>query len=628
MIKKIVLWVIMFFTGLWVNQLFAEAVTLNSMNSKSTFVLHKIWTTNDLFVDNQYKYIEDWWYFISNWSATCFYDHRWVAINPAPFDCGAFSYVYSRSWKYQTIETERFQYFITKPYNSVSSQSGSGFKTSYIIIYDKKGDDFYQHKYTHSNSHTSAPYWYFLDGNLYFKHVFDSSRYKFDISDEFWHSFISVNTPWPNIQHNSAWWYSSSYLIKYNWSDTSSYLYHVWWNSLYWTAFVSDPDLWILKISSSKEFPTNPLNINITRTSYQDYNCLNYKWDILCSFYSWDHTAPTESNFWVYSYKYNSQTQSWTYYPDVYFMHYNNHYFDWSDFWWGWYQSKESIIQDNLKFTYFWPLKVWFYSESSGGYKKTYFTSDSYLKTNDVLWTDIDFDFWDETPDPDTGTWTDDTSTGNTTDPSDELDLSDDSESFFSSILNSFFWVDESDITWIKESLSWALEWWSNWFSIWEWWTSWINYTPWNSDYWNIINRDNNKKTCDMFNTDWSFAYYSNWSYDLTIDLNWILNLAYVDKVPFLEELLFIPNKILSFITNPLQNIFSTLRVFGWIWENTYCYFWTLQTIEFQKHIKVWTSFFGWELIFIQWTLTIIDYLILFFMWLPLLILTVRILLY
>jgi hypothetical protein len=209
--------------------------------------------------------------------------------------------------------------------------------------------------------------------------------------------------------------------------------------------------------------------------------------------------------------------------------------------------------------------------------------------------------------------------------------LSDDTKWFWDWIFDKIRWlfsIDENKVTDLQNSLSWALDMWTNWFSIWEWWTSWIDFTPWNNDYWTIINRNDNDKTCDMFNTDWSFAYYSNWSYDLTIDLNWILDLWYADKVPFLEELLFIPNKILSFITNPLQNIFSTLRVFWWIWENTYCYFWTLQNIEFQKHIIVWSSFFWWELIFAPWTLTIIDYLILFFMWIPLLILTVRILLY
>jgi hypothetical protein len=169
---------------------------------------------------------------------------------------------------------------------------------------------------------------------------------------------------------------------------------------------------------------------------------------------------------------------------------------------------------------------------------------------------------------------------------------------------------------------------WTNWFSMWTWWTSQINFTLWNNDYWTILNRNNSKKTCDMFNHDWSFAYYSNWSYDLSVNLNNILNLSYVDKVPFIEELLYIPNKLLWFITNPLQNILSTLRVFGWIWENTYCYFGTLQTIEFQKYIKIWTSFFGWEINIIPWTLTIIDYLILFFMWLPFLFVTYKLLLY
>lgn len=209
--------------------------------------------------------------------------------------------------------------------------------------------------------------------------------------------------------------------------------------------------------------------------------------------------------------------------------------------------------------------------------------------------------------------------------------LSDDTKWFWDWIFDKIGWlfsIGEDKISWLNDTLSWALDTWTSWFSIWNGWFSEIDFTPWNNNYGNIINKNENNKTCDMFNTDWSFAYYSNWSMDLTIDLNWILNLSYADKVPFLEELLFIPNKIFWFVTNPLQNIFSTLRVFGWIWENTYCYFWTLQTIEFQKHIKVWASFFWWELIFVQWTLTTIDYLILFFMWLPLLILTVRILLY
>ena len=268
-------------------------------------------------------------------------------------------------------------------------------------------------------------------------------------------------------------------------------------------------------------------------------------------------------------------------------------------------------------------MKVWYYSESSWDYKKTYFTADNYLKTNDVLNSTVDFTFTDTTTS--TGVIIDNPDTSST---SSELDLSDNSQWFFGDLFNSIFWIDENKITDLENSLSWALDTWSNWFSIWTWWTSWINYIPWNKEYWTIINRNDEKLTCDMFNWDWSFAYYSNGSYDLSIDLNGILDLSYVDKVPFLEELLYIPNKILSFITNPLNNIFSTLRVFGWIWENTYCYFGTLQTIQFQKHIMVWASFFWWEIIFIPWALTILDYLILFFMWIPLLILTVRVLLY
>lgn len=623
MIKKIIFFLILFF-WFWINELFADSVTLVWMSSNATFYIHKIWTTKEWFLDNQYSYIEDWWYFISNWSSNCFYNHLWQVITNEPFSCSAFTYINQRYWKYQIIETERFQYFITKPYNSNTSQSSSSYKTSYVIAYDKKEDNFYQNAYARSYSHTSAPYWFFLEWQLYFKHYQWPSRYTFNINDELWIWFQAIETPWPNIQHTSVSW-TTSYNIKYNWSDYWSSLYSVSWNSLVWTTWINDNDLWVVKTSSSLDFPENPYWINISRTSYQDYNCLNYKWDILCSFYSWNHSTPTEETFNVYSYKLSASSWTWTYYPDVYFHHYNNYYFDWSNYWWGWFQSKTTIIEDNIKFTRFWPMKVWYYSESAWSYKKTYFTADYYLKTNDVLNSTVDFTFTNTTTSTGVIIENPDSSTSST---SSNLDLSDNSKWFFSELFNGLFWVQENEITDLQNSLNWALNTWTNWFSIWTWWTSWINYTPWNNDYWTIINRNNNDKTCDMFNTDWSFAYYSNWSYDLSIDLNWILNLWYVDKVPFLEELLFIPNKILSFITNPLQNIFSTLRVFWWIWENTYCYFWTLQTIKFQKHIIVWTSFFWWELIFIPWTLTIIDYLILFFMWLPLLILTVRIFLY
>ncbi len=407
-------------------------------------------------------------------------------------------------------------------------------------------------------------------------------------------------------------------------------MYYVTWNTLYWTTRNYDPDLWVVKNTDTLDFPENPYWINISRTWYQDYNCLNYKWDILCSFYSWNHWTPTIDTFNVYSYRLSASSWTWTLYPDVYFHHYNNFYFDWSSFWWGWFQSKDTIIEDNIKFNRFWPMKLWYYSESAWTYKKTYHTADNYLKTNDVLNSTVNFTFNDTT----TYTWVvieipnDPSWTSTSVSINSNLDISSDTQWFFWDLFNNLFWVDENKLNDLNNSLSWALDSWTNWFSIWTWWTSIIDFTPWDNYYWNIIWRDDEKLTCDMFNWDWSFAYYSNWSYDFSIDLNNILNLSYTDKIPYLEELLYIPNKTLSFITNPLQNIFSILRVFGWIWENTYCYFWTLQTIEYQKHIKMWVSYFGWDLIFVPWTLTIIDYLILFFLWLPLLVVTVRILLY
>ncbi|MFK7780022.1 MAG: hypothetical protein QM490_02645, partial [Candidatus Gracilibacteria bacterium] len=381
MIKKIILFGIIFFI-LGINQLFAESITLASINSNSTFVLHKIGTEQEGFLDNQYTYIEDGGYFISNGSATCFRNHLGQAISPAPFSCSAFTYLNSRYGKYQTIETERFQYFITKPYSSHSSQSSSSYKTSYVIVYDKKEDNFYQNAFARTYSHTSAPSWFFLEGQLYFKHYQGPSRYTFNISNETGIGFVTTEIPGPNIQHIFISG-TVSYQIKYNGSDYGSTLYSVSGNSLYGTTWAYDVDLGILKNSSSIDFPENPLGINITRTSYQDYNCLNYKGDIMCSFYSGDHSTPTEDTFGVYSYKFDSILSTWTYYPDVYFHHYNNYYNSGEGG--GWFQSKETIIADNIKFTKFGPLKVGYYSESAGSYKKTYFTADYKLKTNDVL---------------------------------------------------------------------------------------------------------------------------------------------------------------------------------------------------------------------------------------------------
>lgn len=209
---------------------------------------------------------------------------------------------------------------------------------------------------------------------------------------------------------------------------------------------------------------------------------------------------------------------------------------------------------------------------------------------------------------------------------SDVLDT--DNDDWIIQTLKDIFWIDEDKINDFENSLSWALDIWDSGFSIGSWWTSIINYELWDWTYWEIINRNDNESTCDMFNDDWSFAYYSNGSFDLSIDLNNILNLNYTNKIPFLEELLYLPNKILWFLTNPLQNIFSILRVFGWIRENEYCYFWTIQTIDFQNYLDVWSNFFWLEENFTVWNLTIIDYLILFFIGLALLVLSVEILLF
>ncbi len=458
---------------------------------------------------------------------------------------------------------------------------------------------------------------------------FHSSDTKYIFSSNLWNNVIVYNKTF----NESGW---SIDLVEFEWIQDWNWdevIYFTWTTlDIIWNYYIDSNRVFLKDFNDFK-------NSSDDITYFYDLNCIT-PWYTFVSYFADNNKFYCASEEWEYS----IQASDWNYYSSTCYNDIVN---------WG-YICDDSIKSPNTELAYN-PLtweNSWYIPETN-----TWTTDISYNEPLNWLWINW-CDYFDNVDSNscneweylvyDSGslicwaTWTP-TTCDNECSPylyldsrlcasselNDEQNIDNpvDDSSLISTLIGLFSTSSEK-IDDLNNSLSWALSLWTSWFSIWDWWTSWINFIPWNEEYWEIINRNNNNLTCDMFNQDWSFAYYSNWSYDLSIDLNGILNLGYTDKVPFLEELLYIPNKILSFITNPLNNIFSTLRVFWWIWENTYCYFGTLQTIQFQKHIMVWASFFWWELIFIPWTLTILDYMILFFMWIPMLIITVRILLY
>jgi len=474
------------------------------------------------------------------------------------------------------------------------------------------------------------------------------------------------NIPYSQLKHFQSWvlyqtttnqytYIESNSLLSYNCNETLWVcLSQWWWENNYqinWYKVISN---WNDKSIISMDYTNNDSNIR----SY--FSQINQSWESIVlenkfinnyNFSTWDYSFIDENQInsiwefpnWNYS-PLIQKNELATYYTlwKLQYLNSENIFWEWNIWWWintwwwswSWWGNSGFTWQFiNINWTYCelfnstinpriscdWNLiRNWNNIECIPWNKIDYTSSNEnafiYYSDESKIW-NIEFSFcWftnivqNEIPD----TWW-----NNNQDNSWIIDT-----------LKNLFWSSNNDIENLKNSISWALDMWWNGFNIWTWWNSSIIFNEWNNDYWELIWVNQEKQTCDMFNSDWSFAYYSNWSYDLSIDLTNILNLWFDDKIPFIDELLFIPNKILWFITNPLQNIFSTLRVFWWIWEKTYCYFWTLQTIEFQKHIKIWTSFWWWEQVYIPWKLTIIDYLILFFVWLPLLIITVRILLY
>ena len=579
-----------------------------------------------------------WWWYFFRYSSH--YDEAWNHLWSIPWWWQVMQNYNDR--KKTVVDTQYYWYYI----NSSASSSNNG-DIKQMVVVDKRTGEIYSKRFTgnfYSNYYWTSSYvpFFFFEGHLILKLWSSNQWYYFDK----WNVEFNIE-PW--IKAYS--WYTTSLTIAwkefYYANEFGSDVYTLYDDSFRGYQFAYDWNGNILRAYTDLAIPDN--------STYSRFRIHKSNWGVfyLSFLYSW----------WITWMKwYDTNSQSWYNFPWKYMLFYN------PEIWYGWtvwdYGDIPYYISETWKIA-----SIWKWVPDLNKYVKYYQKTNKSLYTNDVSIPDTNggdntdppndfsswstdtstgsiFDWWDSW----SGSWTDIWSGGTdnwdwgiidsgswSSDNSDiignwstswwDVNVNIDNSWIIDTLVD-LFWVDGGTIGDLSDSLSGALDMWTSGFSVGTWWTSWIDFVPWDSDYWVIIWRDDEKLTCDMFNGDWSFAYYSNGSYDLSIDLNGLLDLGYADKVPFLEELLFIPNKILSFITNPLQNIFSTLRVFWGIWENTYCYFGTLQTIEFQKHIKVWTSFWGWELIFIPWTLTIIDYLIMFFLWLPLLILTVRILLY
>lgn len=148
-----------------------------------------------------------------------------------------------------------------------------------------------------------------------------------------------------------------------------------------------------------------------------------------------------------------------------------------------------------------------------------------------------------------------------------------------------------------------------NWLNSYSWWIT----TQLNDKYIWWVHIDNyQQKTCKMFNSDWSFIY--TWKYKINFTL--ILNQT---NSELYNSIMFIPQKIVNFITNPINNIISIISVFWSFeeWEKV-CFLGSINTIKYQSILPTDnTSVIPQlkEYSIEKWKLNIIDYIVLFIFW-------------
>lgn len=147
-------------------------------------------------------------------------------------------------------------------------------------------------------------------------------------------------------------------------------------------------------------------------------------------------------------------------------------------------------------------------------------------------------------------------------------------------------------------------------------WNTDFNYsTSWALDlnlpvYWWIYYKDENLKTCYMFNNDWDFLYTvaNIFSIDFT--------LSETTDNDILKLIFFVPDLIVWVMQDAINSVFWIIWSFWKIEEwKDYCYLWTVYQVHYQSFFPEW-----WDVISSleayrvdSWEKTVVDYIFLFF---------------
>lgn len=467
---------------LWINTTFADDISLISI-SDSVFTLHKIWTYMwTWYLANEINYVEDGWYFVSQWWQT--YNYAWISQwTLMPWTPSTYNFN-----SMVQVETERFQYFLLKPYNyPTHTKSSEAYRTSTVSIYDKIQDAFYSNSFTHTSQHNKTPYMFFLGWQLIWKHYWDTVRYHLARDIEGVVSWIEVFDytaniyPWQSqtLYIDSG---SSTNRIKYTASENWNTLYYLYWQNLKWEIFYNDADIWLIRNTTTIALPSIPTNFNYSYTSTNLQNTILANWYIYCSMAVW---------YDFLTLAYDPATQQFATLWDYYMYHYN-HYV-----WHGWLTTEQKAIDEQIKLSRFEPMKVWKYSTVDEVYKKFYIKTDNILYTNSTDYINNDELTWSwNIEDP---TW------DGTTDPIPETDLTNPTADTSSWIdfLTDPLWKIWGLFGWVGDSLDEAKEW-KTWLENWT------------------------KDLINSFEDFWSWSWDSSIEYDKTPDINpqlqWIVD--------------------------------------------------------------------------------------------------------
>lgn len=514
----VICWILFFW---WNNvfKVFADDISLISI-SDPVFILHKIWTDMwTWYLNNQTIYYEDWWYFVrQNWQT---YDYAWISQwTLMPWIPPTYN-----SNTMITIETERFQYFLW------NNQSWLNYDTwtEFVNIYDKIEDNFYSQTYWYSNWIDWTPYYFFLNWEVIWKFMWDSVRYHLDRDVEWvvlWvdvFDYTNLIYPWQSqvLYINQEW---KKTRLNYTASENWNTLYYVSWTNLIAQQFVNDPDIWLIRNTTTLAIPSTPTNFSAT--IYNQAYISNY-YVILAN--GWIYVSMAY-NYDFLTLFYDLWTQEFLNIWDVYMYHYN-HYV-----WHGWYTDETKAQDEQLLFEAFWPLKVWKYSTIDEVYKKFYVKTDNILYTNST-----DF-FWEDEL---SWSWTIEDPTWETPTEDPVWDLTWDLPStdttswidFLTNPIDSIWWL----FGWVWDTMDEAKEW-KEWLENWtkdminsleDFW-SWETDTKINYDTWIVLDPQlqwiiDNMSKMDTWKNDFLSALY----YMLKIFIIWVLVLILIAFIIF-----------------------------------------------------------------------------------------------